>query len=314
MIRTIVKALVVILVLATWAQASADDFKHASAAVRFAAVDIGKGVVLHYAEDGSGAPVIFVHGSLSDMSYWKDQLGAFGKHYRAIAYSRRYNWPNHNRAVAGYSAITDAQDLTHLIRALHLGRVYVVGHSYGALTALYLAIYRPQLVRAMVLAEPPAIPLLEAVKGADRARAQAMYLDIEGRMVGPMRRDFRAGNREAGVADFIDYVLNDPLAWTSKFSASDRKDTMRDAHEWDVMMTSGTLFPPISARQVKEIRVPTLVMSGGRSYPFLGIIDRYLVRQIPHARSVEYPDAGHQMWMQHPAQARSATERFFERH
>jgi pimeloyl-ACP methyl ester carboxylesterase len=166
----------------------------------------------------------------------------------------------------------------------------------------------------MVLAEPPAIPLLEDIQGADRSRARAMYLDIERRMVGPMRRDFRAGRREAGVADFIDYVFDDPNAWSSRFTASDRKDTMRDAHEWDVMMTSGTLFPEISARQIAAIRVPTLVMSGGRSYAFLRLIDRYLAEHIPHARAVTYADAGHQMWMQHPAQARSAAERFFESH
>ena len=164
-----VKVLASIAVLATALPA----FAQPPPATHFGSVDIGNGVTLHYAEDGAGAAVIFVHGSLSDMSYWKDQLGAFGRRYRAIAYSRRYDWPNNNPTITGYSAITDAQDLAGLIRALHLGRVYIVGHSYGALTALYLAIYHPQLVRAMVLAEPPAVPLLADVTGADRARAQA---------------------------------------------------------------------------------------------------------------------------------------------
>lgn len=304
------KALAVVAALA----AATSVCARTPAAVRFGAADIGKGVVLHYAEAGSGAPVVFVHGSLSDMTYWKAQVEAFGRHYRAIAYSRRYNWPNHNRPVPGYSAITDARDLAGLIHALHLGKVYIVGHSYGALTALYLAIEHPNLVRAMILAEPPAVPLLEDVQGADHARAQAMYADIEQRMVAPMRRDFRAGRREAGVADFIDYVLADPRAWTGKFTASDREATLRDAHEWDVMMRSGTLFPPLSARQVAGIRVPTLVMSGGSSYPFLLVIDGYLAAHIPHAQAVTYPGANHQMWMQRPAEARTATEAFFEAH
>lgn len=278
------------------------------------AVDIGRHIVLHYAEAGAGTPVVFVHGSLSEMTYWKDQVSAFSKHYRAIAYSRRYNFPNNNPFVSGYSAIVDADDLVGFVRALHLGRVYVVGHSYGALTALYAAIGHPEMIRAMVLAEPPAVPLLLDVEGADRPRAQTLYADIQRAMVAPMRRDFLAGRREAGVADFVDYVFTDPDAWTKKFAGADREATMRDAHEWDVMMTRGTLFPPIDARDVANIRVPTLVISGGKSYPFLTLIDRYLAQSIPNAQEIVYSDAGHQMWLQHPGDARRATEDFFERH
>ena len=119
--------------------------------------EVGHGITLHYVDLGKGVPVIFVHGSLSDGSYWADQVGEFAKHYRAIAYSRRYNYPNNNPAVAGYSAVEDAKDLAALTKALDLGRVVVIGHSYGALTALVLAAKHPELVRALVLPEPPSV-------------------------------------------------------------------------------------------------------------------------------------------------------------
>jgi pimeloyl-ACP methyl ester carboxylesterase len=46
----------------------------------------------HYVERGTGVPVVFVHGSLSDGGYWNDQLGPFAASgCRAIACSRRYN-------------------------------------------------------------------------------------------------------------------------------------------------------------------------------------------------------------------------------
>jgi pimeloyl-ACP methyl ester carboxylesterase len=39
-------------------------------------------------------PVVFVHGSLSDGSYWHDQLAPFAEAgFHTIAYSRRYNFP-----------------------------------------------------------------------------------------------------------------------------------------------------------------------------------------------------------------------------
>lgn len=272
-------------------------------------VNIGPGVTLHYVDQGRGTPVIFVHGSISDGGYWSDQIGPFSQHYRAIAYSRRYNFPNHNPPIAGYSALTDADDLAAFIQALHLGKVVVVGHSYGALTALLFAQRHPALIRALVLAEPPAVSLLNDLPPPQTAKGKAMYADIQRRMVRPMQRDFRRGDRDAGVADFIDYVFNNPHAWKD-MSPSDRADTMRDAHEWDVMMTRGTLFPTISPQAVRTIRTPALVMSGDRSYPFLGLIDTELGALLPDSRSITIRHAGHQMWYQHPAECRSDVEQF----
>lgn len=87
------------------------------------AVEIGRGITLHYVDEGKGTAVILVHGSQSDGRYWSDQVGAFAKRYRAVAYSRRYNYPNTNPERSGYSAVVDAEDLAAFIRALHLGGV-----------------------------------------------------------------------------------------------------------------------------------------------------------------------------------------------
>src|SRR5260370_12752463 len=176
-------------------------------------VDNGNGITLHYVDQVKGASVIFVHGSLSDGGYWAAQVGRFSEHYRAIAYSRRYNYPNSNLARSGYSAVVDAQDLAAFIHTLHLGKVVVIGHSYGALTALFLAARHPELVRALVLAEPPAISLLAHLPGDEAKTGKAMFEDIERRMVTPMQQAFRRGDRDAGIGVFMDYVFNDPHAW-----------------------------------------------------------------------------------------------------
>jgi pimeloyl-ACP methyl ester carboxylesterase len=275
-------------------------------------VDIGNGITLHYVDMGKGVPVIFVHGSLSDSGYWTDQLPEFGKHYRAIAYSRRYNTPNTNPARPGYSAVVDAEDLSAFIGALHLDRVVVIGHSYGALTALFLAAKHPEQVRALVLAEPPAVSLLAHLPGKDAKTGKAMFDDIQRRMVAPMRQPFLDGDREAGVRVFIDYVFRDPHAW-DQMPKSAREETLRDAHEWDVMMTSGTLFPPLAPDAVRKIATPTLLLSGAKSYPFLGLISEELARLLPHREVVVLPGAGHQMWYQAPDVCRSDVEAFLTR-
>lgn len=280
---------------------------------QFKAVAVGHGVTLHYVEQGNGVPVIFVHGSLSNYGYWRDQVGEFAKRYRVIAYSRRYNTPNDNPPIDGYSAITDSDDLAALIKTLHLGRVYVVGHSYGALTALFLETRHPELLRAVVLAEPPAVSLLQHLSPPNTAKGQAMFADIQKNMVAPMKLAFYEGNTDLGVGFFINYVVAKPDAW-QKFSADDKKDTLRDAQEWNVMLPKGTLFPEISPDAVRAIRVPTLILSGAKSYPFLALIDDQLAKSIPGSRNIVFPDAGHQMWYKHPDECRTLTEDFFAAH
>jgi pimeloyl-ACP methyl ester carboxylesterase len=268
--------------------------------------DIGGGIRLHYVEIGDGSPVVFIHGSLSDGGYWNEQLPAFAQAgHRAIAYSRRYNAPNLNPARAGYSAVVDAEDLVGLIEALGLGRVHLVGHSYGALTALILAARRPELVRTVVLAEAPAMSLLDHAPEPDTAKGKAMLADVRAHMVAPMRQAFLRGDREGGVRIFIDYVFGRPGAWDA-MSAADRTATMKDVHEWDVMMTTGELFPTVTLREVRGIHAPTLLLSGAKSYPFLGLIDETLMSLLPNAKRVVFPDAGHQMWLQQPAACRNA--------
>src|SRR5437879_8615559 len=106
-------------------------------------VTVGNGVELHYAERGSGIPVVFVHGSLSEGGFWNEQVAYFAAHgYRAIAYSRRYNPPNTTKPQQGYSADVAADDLAGLLGALHLGLVSVVGHSYGAVKGLCVGLNR----------------------------------------------------------------------------------------------------------------------------------------------------------------------------
>jgi non-heme chloroperoxidase len=271
--------------------------------------NIGHGLALHYVEQGTGTPLIFVHGSLSDGGYWADQVGPFAKHYRAIAYSRRYNYPNVNPVRRGYSAVVDAEDLAAFIHTLHLGKVVVIGHSYGALTALFLAAKHPELVRALVLAEPPAISLLMHLPSDEAKTGKAMFEDIQRKMVAPMQQAFRKGDHDAGIAAFMDYVFNDPHAW-DKMPESAREDTLRDAHEWDVMMTTGILFPNIEPPTIRRITAPVLLLSGAKSYQFLGLITEELARLLPNRETIVLPDAGHQMWYQAPDVCRRDVETF----
>jgi pimeloyl-ACP methyl ester carboxylesterase len=103
------------------------------------------GVKLHYLEKGSGTPVVLIYGGLGDYREWNPQIERISSHYRVIAYSRRYNYPNNNAEIPpDHSAIVEARDLAALLDELKRERVHIVGYSYGALTALFFATEHPE--------------------------------------------------------------------------------------------------------------------------------------------------------------------------
>jgi pimeloyl-ACP methyl ester carboxylesterase len=274
-------------------------------------VIISGGIELHYVERGTGVPVIFVHGSLSDGGYWNDQLRPFAASgYRAIAYSRRYNPPNTNIAQPGYSAAADADDLAALIEKLQLGKVHVIGHSYGALTALFLAVKHPELVRTLVLAEPPAVSLLAYLPADQSEVGRTTLADIQERMVKPMKTAFQQGDRTAGLRTFMDFVLDDPHAWDSMPEAA-RQDMLNHSHEWDIMMTTGELFPDLEPQAVRKIVAPALILSGEKSYRFLALIDEELARLLPHNHRIILRGATHRMWFEQPEPCRTGVLDFW---
>ena len=81
------------------------------------------GTNLEYIEKGHGDPIIFVHGSLGDLGTWRFQTEYFSKFYRAIAYSRRYHYPNAGPGeILDYSVDLHTKDLASLIEGLGLQR------------------------------------------------------------------------------------------------------------------------------------------------------------------------------------------------
>src|SRR3989442_5606255 len=127
-----------------------------------------RGTDLRFVERGTGIPVVFVHGSLGTLESWGPQIDAFATRFRVIAYSRRYHWPNAAQPDGQeYSLSLHADDLIGLIEALGLERVHLVGSSYGAYVALLATLRRPDLVRSLVLAEPPILPWLGRTPAGD---------------------------------------------------------------------------------------------------------------------------------------------------
>jgi non-heme chloroperoxidase len=175
------------------------------------------GSALEYTESGSGTPLVLVHGSVNDQRTWESQMAALSTRYHVIAYSRRYHHPNPWVGDGSdYAVSVHAEDLTALVRALGIAPAHVVGSSYGAYTALVAGLHHPDLVRTLVLGEPPAVPLLISNPAnplhllwlliRDPRTALVVLRFIRGSIM-PTQEALRRGDLEEAVRRFGDGVL-----------------------------------------------------------------------------------------------------------
>ncbi|MDT7697046.1 MAG: hypothetical protein QOI75_6413 [Pseudonocardiales bacterium] len=117
----------------------------------------------HYIEDGTGDPVILLHGGgagADSVSNWRDCLPLFAKRRRAIAVDMvgfgRSDKPGPDGFT--YSQQSRNSQIVAFIEALGLERVSIVGNSMGGATALGVAMTRPDLVANLVLMGSAGVP------------------------------------------------------------------------------------------------------------------------------------------------------------
>ena len=276
-------------------------------------VSLDNKVTLHYAEQGTGEPIIFVHGLTGDSSYWTHQVEAFAKkNYRAITYSRRYNFPNDNQSRPNHSAAVDAEDLAGLIRKLGLKKTHVVGFSFGGYSALLLAIKHPELVQTLTLAEPPLAPWLSSLPGeqSQAGRLQSQKLLKEG--VIPARAAFKAGNDELAMRTMIETISGKGVFEKIPKSALER--IRRNVKEMKAVITSRSAYPFIPREKVRQLKVPTLILSGSKTVATARYTDPELERLLPERsrKRIILKDATHNMWMEQPENCRTAVLGFIK--
>lgn len=265
---------------------------------------------IHYIDRGKGDPVVLVHGSLGDYRTWEAQMDAFAQNHRVIAYSRRFAYPNKQiiNDSADYTVTPHAQDLTEFIKALNLEPVHLVGHSYGAFTALLTTMDHPELVRSLTLGEPPVMSLLQNVPGGDTL---ANNFVREGIL--PTVEAFKNNDEEKAVAAFIAAVMDDSL-YFSRLSQRTREIIMANTLETRGSVFTKNLFPPVSCEDLKKIKTPVLLVQGDRSPLFVLSIINELDRCLSNKEKATLPNTSHGLEFENPQGFNKAVLRFIEKH
>ncbi|HEY1175356.1 MAG TPA: alpha/beta hydrolase [Phytomonospora sp.] len=104
---------------------------------------------------GTGRPLLALHGHLGEGANWAPLAAALDGEWRVIAPDQRGHGDSDRAAT--YTSAEYAADAVALLDHLGLGAVPVVGHSGGALTAVYLSALHPSRVTAIVAGEIPVV-------------------------------------------------------------------------------------------------------------------------------------------------------------
>jgi len=263
---------------------------------------------LAFYEAGQGQPLVLVHGGVSDMCTWSNQIPVFSESYRTIAYSRRFHRPN---APIPFDAPDPIQahvdDLACLIEMRGDEAAHIVGHSWGGLITLMLALQRPEFLRSAVLIEPPVISmhvnipprLSQMARLFLRSPRLAIAIaKLGGSVLAQAEKAFRRGDDRAAIERFGRGVLG-----------NHRFDELSDARYQQVWDNRGTDraqalykgFPDLSRASLKKVAIPVLLVAGSDSPSIFRLLIDDLSHRLPLATKKVIAGASHLVHEDAPA-------------
>ncbi len=252
-------------------------------------------VDLHYVDQGTGKPVVLIHGWPLSGASWSNQVPALlDAGYRVVTYDRR-GFGQSSQPEDGYDYDTFAADLHAVLTTLDLTEVTLVGFSMGGGEVVrYLATYGPERIAKAVLAAAVPPYLYKSEDNPD------------------------GGLDDATIASFEDGVKSDRLGFldafaTNFFSAGGELKVPEDVRKDAIAVASGAspkgtldciaAFGRTDFRgDLAKVTVPTLVIhgdsdgivpfevSGQRSADLISDSTLVVVKGAPHGFNASHKD------------------------
>jgi pimeloyl-ACP methyl ester carboxylesterase len=110
--------------------------------------------IVHYETQGSGPPVILLHGWLGSWSYWLDTMTALEGRYRTYALDF-WGFGESGKPRSGYSVDDFVSLVDQFMDRLGIPSAPIVGHSMGGTVALKLAMAYPKRASKIVVVGSP---------------------------------------------------------------------------------------------------------------------------------------------------------------
>lgn len=154
------------------------------------------GVAYRYERQGSGTPIVLLHGFTGNLETWAPRLPVFTEQYETIAVDQLGHGCTEAPADPDrYRAERAVADLIRLLDRLEIPEAIWLGYSMGARLALQVAVNHPAQVSALIL-ESGSPGIVDPVERAARAQSDCALAET-------IERD--------GIHAFVDYWQRLPM-------------------------------------------------------------------------------------------------------
>jgi 3-oxoadipate enol-lactonase len=247
------------------------------------------------AGDAGLQPLVFLHGIGGAARAWRSQLEAFGDRYHAVAWDMPGYGGSSPLAHVGIATLAAAlQDFLQKIAAV---RPILVGHSIGGMIVQQWLIDNPDSASAVVLAQTsPAF-------GKTDGDWQRSFIEAR---LGPLDR----GESMASLAPNLvrELVGDDPDPEGMEIA----RDCMASVPEASYRASMLALLGFDQRQALKNIKVPTLVLSGTKDKNAPAPMMAKMASFIPSASYVELEGAGHLVNLERPRAFDAALDQFLK--
>jgi pimeloyl-ACP methyl ester carboxylesterase len=249
--------------------------------------------ILEYEVSGSGDPVLLIHGSGVAATFAPTMKEPSLAGYRLIRYHRR-GYAGSARAPVPFTVRDQAADARALLKTLGAARAHIVGHSYGASIALQLALDAPEVVRSLVVMEPPIFNA--AAPPAAFAKLEATY---------------KAGDKIGAMSTFSQMSYGPEWRTLAARVPGGPAQVERDVDTVFQSEVPAMVGWGFDAPQAAKITQPIVYVTGGGGH---GASLKQLQVWIKGIESVVVPGVTHAMLMEDPKGVAEAIAAFIKRH
>lgn len=257
---------------------------------------------IDYDEDGSGPTVVLVPGSCSTGAAWRPVIASWDNQFRTVTTSLLgYGGTAERRTSTDASISLEAEALESVIRKAG-AKIHLVGHSFGGLVSLAVALRGQVPLSSLTILEAPAPEILHRETESDNYRA---FRD----MTDSYFADFEGGNTEA-IEKMINFYggVGTFASWPPKVRAYAVKTTPTNILDW----ASAYGFP-LPDELLATLRLPSLVLWGGVSQPAVQRANALIAQGLKGATSGPIDGAAHFMISTHPSEVAQSVARHIQR-
>jgi pimeloyl-ACP methyl ester carboxylesterase len=246
---------------------------------------------LYYERQGSGDPLVLVHGSWGSTQRWALIVEDLARSFDVINYDRR----SYGRSPDGTSLRRDEEDeLAALIEALGIAPAHLVGSSYGGGIVLGLASRRPDLVRSASVHEAP---LMSYGPGDVVDQVQADFDYVAGLI--------EQGDARAAAKTFVERIALGPGGW-EMMPPENQEGMIRGARGFAREMSD----EHYGEVDLEAVECPVLLTEGNASPAWFAPIMEGARAAMPHAESLTIIGSGHIPHITHPSEYVEVLTRF----